>query len=125
MDTLPFITNSKERQNVYFSILLTFLSHITPTEGQRNRLKSIAKDPSRKDYYINNIFNEMRNSNPVLYHLPSSMSSYIIVLTRRFEKIIARELTEILHEKDPLDYEELSFMTISKEILENEYEYGD
>ena len=125
MDSLPFIKDSKERQNVYFSILLTFLSHITPTEGQRNRLKSITQDPSRKDYYINNIFTEIRNSNLVLYHLPSSMSSYIIVLTRRFEKIIARELTEILHEKEQLDYEELSFMIMDKETLENEYEYGN
>jgi hypothetical protein len=91
--------------------MLTFLQSITidnPSVVSQDDFREDKVDDSVKIY--NHIKKKVEEP-PVLYHLPPSMSDYIVVLSRQLRSIVARDLSEILHTKVYSD-----FMTVQYEV---------
>ena len=91
-----------ESGKLYISVMLTFLNIITPTVESISKIK---KQSLYKDYKIDKLFKELKYDSPILFHLPQSMSNYIIVLTRQLVHIVGEDLKQIISSKNISDYE--------------------
>ena len=85
---IPHKKNSPEWTNIYISCLLTLLNSITPNAEQLEKL-SKASD----DFTIGKLYTQMRDVPPILYHLDTSMTTYIKVLVNELRKVISTELS--------------------------------
>ena len=90
LKTIPYKKNSAEFKNIYISCLLTLLNSITIVA---DKVKEIAKQPMNIDNALTRLYKKSRYDDPILYHLPSSMSNYIKVLVREIEHAVAKELS--------------------------------
>lgn len=89
---IPFKKYSAEWYNIYISVLLTLLNSITLTQNQK---VTIAESKGlSKDHIVNRIYMELRNSDPILYHLDNSFKPYIKVLSIQIRHLIANELSQ-------------------------------
>lgn len=102
LESIPYSKNSVIWNNIYISVMLTFLNIITPTTESISKLK---KQSLYKDYKIDKLFKELKYDYPILFHLPQSMSNYIIVLTRQLVHIVGEDLKQIISSKNISDYE--------------------
>lgn len=102
LESIPYPKNTVIWNNIYISVMLTFLNNITPTEYIKNMLKNKGNYTDRR---VDKLFNELKYSTPILFHLPESMNNYIIVLTRQLVHIIGQDLKDILNSKHISDYE--------------------
>lgn len=102
LESIPYPKNTVIWNNIYISVMLTFLNNITPTEYVKNMLKNKGNYTDRR---IDKIFNNLKYSTPILFHIPESMNNYISVLTRQLVHIIGQDLKEILNSKNISDYE--------------------
>lgn len=97
VNTLPHKKDSVEAINIYISILLTFLNQIIL--DYKNKVKIENCSNFRADVQnniFNNILDTQKYSDPVLFHLDSSMNNYIEVLCRQFKTFVLNELSESL-----------------------------
>lgn len=113
---IPYQTDKILWHNIYVSVLLTFLNMITLTYKQKKRFKELSDTNNIKQYHIDNFYRS-ESLKPVLYGVPDSMSSYIIVLARRVRRLVGKDLSEILHTKVEND---LSSLIISNEVFATE-----
>lgn len=102
LESLPYNKNSNMWWNIYNSVLLTFLNNITP---HIKDVQKIVSSRIAKDYQIDILFKNLKYQKPILFHLPKSMSNYIIVLTRQLTYLIREDLKQILNTKNICDYE--------------------
>ena len=105
LSTIPYNRDSSEWMNIYVSVMLTFLNSVTLRNRSKDRLAHLDETHYLKEYHVDNFYEDERNDDPILFHLPSHMSNYISVLSRQLRSIIARDLSDILHTKVHSDYE--------------------
>lgn len=77
-------------RNIYISCLLSFLSSVTLSNKEKDRIKHLEEIGINKDYLTETLLAE--NEDVILYHLDSSMYNYIKVLLTRIKHIIALDL---------------------------------
>lgn len=87
---IPKRKNSAEWSNIYLSCMLTLLDSITLTRTMMSKYDSLKL---KKDEYLDSVYEELRYQEPILYHLPDSMSNYIRVLVNELRHVLASELS--------------------------------
>ena len=87
LSKIPYKRHGAEWTNIYMSCLLTLLDSITPTRKQRKLLSS------KRASSIARVYNEMKNAPPKLFHLDTSMATYIKVLTNEIRRVVSAELS--------------------------------
>ena len=87
---IPAKKNSAEWENIYLSCMLTLLDSITLSRTAITRYDAMKFN---REQFLDSMYNELRNQQPILYHLPSSMSTYIKVLVNELRHVIASELS--------------------------------
>ena len=87
---IPKRKNSAEWSNIYLSCMLTLLDSITLTRTMMSKYDSLKL---KKDEYLDSVYEELRYQEPLLYHLPDSMSNYIRVLVNELRHVLASELS--------------------------------
>lgn len=87
---IPKRKNSAEWSNIYLSCMLTLLDSITLTRTMMSKYESLKL---KKDEYLDSVYVELRYQEPILYHLPDSMSNYIRVLVNELRHVLASELS--------------------------------
>lgn len=87
---IPKRKNSAEWSNIYLSCMLTLLDSITLTRTMMSKYESLKL---KKDEYLDSVYEELRYQEPILYHLPDSMSNYIRVLVNELRHVLASELS--------------------------------
>ena len=90
LSKIPHKKHSTEWNNIYLSCLLTLLSSISPTKKQ---LLRIDNTKSRRNLTVERVYTELRYSEPVLFHLPQSMSNYITILVNQIRHVIAADIS--------------------------------
>jgi hypothetical protein len=103
--TIPYNEDSSEWMNIYISVMLTFLNSVTLKNKSKARLSHLEETHFIRDYHLDNFYEDEREDDPILFHLPSHMSNYISVLSRQLRNILAKDLCDILHTKVHSDYE--------------------
>jgi hypothetical protein len=103
--TIPYDENSSEWMNIYISVMLTFLNSITLPNKKASKLRRLEDNKYLRDYHIDNFYEDEREAQPILFHLPSHMSNYISVLSRQLRSIVAKDLSDILHTKVHSDFQ--------------------
>ena len=87
---IPKRKNSAEWSNIYLSCMLTLLDSITLTRTMMSKYDSLKL---KKEEYLDSVYEELRYQEPILYHLPNSMSNYIRVLVNELRHVLASELS--------------------------------
>lgn len=87
---IPYKKHSAEWMNIYLSCMLTLLSSITLSNQQLKSFNSL-KFPKYK--ILEKLYTQLRYEEPILFHLDSSMSTYIRVLVNELRHVIASELS--------------------------------
>lgn len=109
---VPFKKESPEWYNIYLSVILTLIDSFTPNKEQLASINDTTE--GRKEHLLNNVYTHLRNKNPILFHLDSSMKPYIKVLVMEIRHAIAAEFSqEVQHY--------ISSEDIMKNLLVNEY----
>lgn len=116
LKTLPYAVDSAEWINVYVSVMLTFMNQLTLNRLDREYLQHLKKTGRLKERHINDAFESVRNNGPILYHLPESMSNYIIVVTRELKRLISDELSDALCSNSASDMQLIDYITYSYEL---------
>lgn len=88
---IPVKYASAEWMNIYISCLLTLIDSITFPTYLLNDVHP--ESVHLREAKFNNIYQELRNQPPTLYHLPESMSNYICVLVNELRHVIASEIS--------------------------------
>lgn len=96
LSTIPYPKESSTWMNIYLSVIMTLLDMITLSDFERDKLRRFEDTGYLQDYHLPEMYDRRSWRAPVLYHLPSSMSNYILVLTRQVKHLIAQELSDIL-----------------------------
>lgn len=91
---IPYNKNTAEFKNIYISCMLTLLNSITVAAENINK---ISNQLNILDSTLTRIYKKSRYEDPILYHLPNSMSNYIRVLVRELEHAVAKELSTATH----------------------------
>lgn len=103
LSTIPYKEDTSLWLNIYTSVLLTFLSYITPSVNNDYKLKNLESHDNLTIEHIENVYRDETIKDPILFHLDSSYRDYIIVLTRQLRRIVAKDLSDILHTKVTYD----------------------
>lgn len=103
LKSIPYKYNSVEWNNIYLSVMLTFLSQITLRNEHIERIKHLEGTGRLREYHFDIFYRECKQD-IILYHLPESMRNYIDVLTRQLNNIIAKDLCSILDTKVHSDH---------------------
>lgn len=101
VNKIPKRKDSAEKNNIYISVLLTFLDLITPDIKDKQRFNSITKGESTKTNLYNLMYKVPRDYKPVLYHLDDSLSDYVVLLTREARISIRNDLNDLLYSSVP------------------------
>lgn len=87
---IPVRKNSAEWHNIYLSCLLTLINSTVLTHAMIKRID--VNQPQHRDQIVEKFYKELRSQPPVLYHLPDTMSTYIVVLTNEIRHVVSDEL---------------------------------
>lgn len=101
VDKIPRRRNSSEKNNIYLSVLLTFLDMITPETKDKDRFESLVKGESTKINLYNLMYKVPKDYRPILYHTDESLSDYVMVLTREARISIRNDLNDLLYSSVP------------------------
>ena len=104
LSTIPYDMNSSEWSNIYVSVMLSFLNSVTLRNRSIRRLEHLEDTHFIREYHLDNFYENEREEEPILFHLPSHMSNYISVLSRQLRSMIAKDLSDILRTKVHSDY---------------------
>lgn len=99
LETIPYDKNSTMWLNIYTSTMLTFLDMITLTNIDKKSIEHLSDTRHIRQYHYENSYYNREEIKPVIFHLPESMSNYIIVLARQLRYLVGRDLSDILHTK--------------------------
>lgn len=94
---IPYRVGTVEWENIYLSCLLSLLNSITLSRESLSRIKHFAKKAKVNADLIDKIYKKERENSTILYHLPDSMHDYITVLVNSLRKVIANDLSSLLH----------------------------
>lgn len=94
---IPYRVGTAEWENIYLSCLLSLLSSITLSRDSMARVKHFAKNAKLNAELVDKIYKKERENSTILYHLPDSMHDYITVLVNSIRKVIANDLSGLLH----------------------------
>ena len=97
LETIPYDKNSAEWLNIYVSTMLTFLNMVTLPNKSKKRLEHLANKRTLRQYHYEDFYEAQEK--PILFHLPESMSDYILVLARQMKHLVGCDLSDILHTK--------------------------
>ena len=97
LETIPYDKNSTEWLNIYVSTMLTFLNMVTLPNKSKKRLEHLANKRTLRQYHYEDFYEAQEK--PILFHLPESMSDYILVLARQMKHLVGCDLSDILHTK--------------------------
>lgn len=97
LKSIPYKQNTSEWLNIYTSVMLTFLNMITLSNHRKERIEHLGGTLRLTDTHIKEAFEKECEREAILFHLPDSMSDYIIVLARQLKHIVAKDLSDILH----------------------------
>lgn len=114
---IPRRKNSSEWDNIYLSCMLTLIDSITLSRGMLKKYNSLKMN---KDSYLDSAYKELRYQDPILYHLPESMSNYIRVLVNELRHVIAAELSWKVDCYIPADATMKSLICTSLETKDNQ-----
>lgn len=90
LQKIPRKKESAEWTNIYLSCMLTLLDSFTPSRIELAHCKNLK---TQKENYLEILYEELRYQDPILYHLPKTMSNYIRVLVNELRHVIASELS--------------------------------
>ena len=99
---IPKKVGSFEFDNIYTSCLLTFLDLITPSMKCKKRLDAITKGESAYNNLYLSLYKIPTDYKPILYHLDSSYSDYILLLVKKVRGAIRNDLKDILYSYYPI-----------------------
>ena len=94
---IPYRQGTSEWENIYVSCLLSFLNSVTLGAEARQRIQEMVDNSKLKSHIIDRLYRKERQNSTILFHLDESMRGYITVLVNEIRKIIAGDLSEILH----------------------------
>lgn len=99
LETIPYEKDSTMWLNIYVSTMLTFLNMVTLTRKSSKRIEELVETRGIRQYHYEQFYNKEQESAPILFHIPESMSDYILVLARQLKHFVGRDLSDILHTK--------------------------
>lgn len=95
---IPYVSDKIMWNNIYISCLLSFLSSITLRKKSCYKLEKITNQLSVRPEYIDKLYQREREDCTILYHLNDSMRDYITVLVNGIRRVVAKDLSETLHQ---------------------------
>ena len=121
---IPYPKDSVMWHNIYLSVLLTFTNMCTLTYKQKQRIEQLSETDRIKQYHYERFY-RTESLTPILFHLPSTIGPYIIVLARQLKQLVGRDLSEIL--KTKVDNDITSVVMSGKSLLieQEEIDYED
>lgn len=87
---IPRKQHDPEWINIYISCMLTLLDSITLSKFMQQKISTSIRTT---DKMVDNLYVESRSNDPILFHLPDSMSNYIKILVNELRDVIASELS--------------------------------
>lgn len=94
---IPFKKNKANWNNIYLSCLLTFISNLTLSEKNKERIKLLGKTFFLRPDILESMYKE-ESIDVILYHIDSHLKDYIKVLTNKMKHTLAKDLSLSLHE---------------------------
>lgn len=94
---IPYRTNKTLWNNIYLSCLLTFISNLTLSEKNKQKIKEQGESFYLKPEVLEDLYRE-ESEDVVLYHLDETMRDYIKVLTTKMKKVLSKDLSLSLNE---------------------------
>lgn len=95
-------------KNIYISCILSMLNSFTFTEAEIDNIKNTYSLPDSKFRHLTKVYNRNKENCIILYHLPSSMHSYIKVLVREVFRTIEEDIKEMSSSTMPISDSVLS-----------------
>lgn len=93
----PYYADRKTWLNIYLSCLLTLQNSITLPRKILYKISESNISPTVMTNIINRTM-QIENQDPViLFHLSEDFHNYVLLMTRKVRKIIAQDLSSILH----------------------------
>lgn len=89
LSRIPYKKHSSEWLNIYTSCMLTLLDSVTLN---RDMIETLKNSTNMQKNSLNRMYDLSRYADPILYHLPKSMSNYIRVLVNEIRHVIVAEL---------------------------------
>ena len=96
LSTIPVKKDSAEWLNLYISVMLTFLSQVTLSNRQKDRLEHLKSTCRLNDSHIDDAYYQLSIQEPILYHLDDTYRDYVLVLVNELKMFISKELSELL-----------------------------
>lgn len=87
-----------EWQNIYVSCLLSLLNSMTLSRKAIAKVSHLEKTARLRPDIVDKLYKNERKNSTILYHLPENMRDYITVLVNSLRKVIANDLSSIIHE---------------------------
>lgn len=91
LSRIPTHRDSSEWDNIYLSCMLTLLDSITLPKHVIDRCETAQR--INIETLVNQVYQDQRYREPLLFHLPDSMSNYIRVLVNELRHVVAAELS--------------------------------
>lgn len=88
----PYRNNKLLMKNIYISCLLTLLSSLTLNNENKIKLQNKIDKGYNVNSLINKLYKEEKESSVILWNIPTSMSSYILVLCNKIKSQFSKEL---------------------------------
>lgn len=120
---IPYLQESKEWLNIYVSVMLTFLNMITLPKPVERKLCRMQENGKYSDEVLATAYRQEDVKDAILFHLPGHMSNYILVLARQLRKLVAKDLSYILHTKVTNDFNLVNYL--QEEITEMVEDFED
>ena len=124
LNYIPYTKESIIWHNIYLSVLLTFTNMCTLTYKQRERIEQLSETDRIKQYHYERFY-RAESLTPILFHLPSTMGPYIIVLARQLKELVGRDLSDTLKTKVDNDIASVVMSGTSLLVEQEEIEYED
>ena len=100
---VPYSTKKAEMDNIYLSCLLTLLNSITLSKERQEKLTIKGNYMYTTDAYINKTYRDEGEDAVILFHIDPSMHDYILVLTNKIKKRIAKDLSSMIDSWEPTE----------------------
>ena len=101
LSTIPYYTDKAMWNNIYTSVMLTFLNHVTLSNKDITRIKNLKFGLDNREHYLDNLYDQQTRDGTILYHLDENMKDYITVLTKELKHVIAKDLSLSLSQYIP------------------------
>lgn len=89
LSKIPRKKRSSEWINIYISCMLTLIDSMTLSNVVLRKYETITD----KIELLEKLYSELKYNDPILFHLPDSMSTYIKVLVNELRHVIASEVS--------------------------------